>query len=517
MNLADLVREAALTHPDKTAIVFQGRPITFGELDELVDLTAAALSRYGVERGDRVALLVGNVPEFVSSLYAILRLGAVACPLNIMLTPEELGYILADAGAKAALTELSSLPGLLAIRDRLADLRTVFVIGGPPAPTGTVSLEEALSDQAEAPEVSTEESDPAVIAYTAGTTADPKGAILTHGNLMANLVQMSSVTLLAIKSDDVVLSALPLFHIYALNVVLGMTIQSGASAVLAERFDPDQTLDLIARNGVTVVIGAPPMFSALLAVPGGADLSSVRLAVSGASPLPPEVLDAFLRRFGIIIWEGYGLTECAPAVTSNALGPQAKPGSIGLPMPGLELRVVDERGEEVEEGDPGEILVRGPNVFSGYWNRPEATAAALEDGWLSTGDVAYRDEDGYLFLVDRKKDLIIVSGFNVFPREVEDAIRHHPKVSEAAVVGIADERTGEAIQAWVVPKEDANVRPAEILDFLHGYLARFKWPKEIRIVEELPHHVTGKVLRRALRATDEAGGEAPGDDREAPR
>jgi len=300
-------------------------------------------------------------------------------------------------------------------------------------------------------------------------------------------------------------------------VVLGMTIQSGASAVLAERFDPDQTLDLIARNSVTVVIGAPPMFSALLAVPGGAELSSVRLAVSGASPLPPEVLDAFLRRFGIIIWEGYGLTECAPAVTSNALGPQAKPGSIGLPMPGLELRVVDERGEEVEEGDPGEILVRGPNVFSGYWNRPEATAAALQDGWLSTGDVAYRDEDGYLFLVDRKKDLIIVSGFNVFPKEVEDAIRHHPKVSEAAVVGIADEHTGEAIQAWVVPKEDANVRPAEILDFLHGYLARFKWPKEIRIVEELPHHVTGKVLRRALRATDEAGVEAPDDEREAPR
>jgi long-chain acyl-CoA synthetase len=222
------------------------------------------------------------------------------------------------------------------------------------------------------------------------------------------------------------------------------------------------------------------------------------------------VLDTFLRRFGVIIWEGYGLTECAPAVTSNALGPQAKPGSIGLPMPGLELRVVDEHDEDVEEGDPGEILVRGPNVFSGYWNRPDATAAAFEEDWLRTGDIAYRDEDGYLFLVDRKKDLIIVSGFNVFPKEVEDAIRRHPRVSEAAVVGIPDERSGEAIQAWVVPEAGTTLEPREILDFLHGYLARFKWPKEIRLVDELPHHVTGKVLRRILRAEDaetEAGEE----------
>jgi len=236
------------------------------------------------------------------------------------------------------------------------------------------------------------------------------------------------------------------------------------------------------------------------------DVSSVRLAVSGAARLAPEVHRRFLTRFGIIIWEGYGLTEASPAVSSNAVGPgEAKPGSIGLPLPDLEVRLVDEHGEDVEEDDAGEILVRGPNVFAGYWQRPEATGDVLEGGWLRTGDVAYRDEDGYLFLVDRKKDLIIVSGFNVFPQEVEEAIERHPAVAEAGVVGIPDERTGEAVQAWVVPYEDESVTAEEILGSLHGYLARFKWPKEIQVVDELPHHVTGKVLRRMLRGEDLLG------------
>jgi long-chain acyl-CoA synthetase len=232
------------------------------------------------------------------------------------------------------------------------------------------------------------------------------------------------------------------------------------------------------------------------------DLSTVRLAISGAAPLPPDTLKGFADRFGIVIWEGYGLTEAAPAVATTALGGEAKPGSVGLPLPGLEVKLVDESGEEIgeeDEGDPGEILVRGPNVFAGYWGRPRETDEVLEGDWLHTGDVAYRDEDGYLFIVDRKKDLIIVSGFNVFPKEVEEAIDRHPKVAEAAVVGIPDERTGQAVQAWVVPVEGQSPTPQEILDFLQGYVARFKQPKDIRIVEELPRQVTGKVLRRALR------------------
>jgi long-chain acyl-CoA synthetase len=503
-NLADLVRDAAEDFPAKAVLIFQGRSLTFQELDQRVDLTAAALAGLGVRQGDRVVLLAGNIPEFVSSFYGVLRAGGVACPLNVMLTPEELGHIVADSGATVAITDLTSMQGILAAKELAPELRTIVVIGGPPAPAGTVSLEEALSGEEELPDVQTEGSDLAVIAYTAGTTAEPKGAMLTHGNLLANIEQMMSVPALAEVEEDVVLLALPLFHIYALNVALGLVVRNGATAVLVERFDPKETLELIGRHEVTVILGAPPMFSAwLAAVEGGAaaDFSSVRLAASGAAPLPGAVLEAFRDRFGVTIWEGYGLTESAPAVTTTALGAEARPDSIGLPLPGLEVRLVDEHtGEDADEDDPGEIWVRGPNVFAGYWNRPDATAQVLdEEGWLHTGDIAYRDEDGYLFIVDRKKDLIIVSGFNVFPKEVEEAAERHPAVEEAAAIGIPDERTGEGVQLWVVPVEDSSLDANELLAFLSERLARFKLPKDVQIVGELPHHVTGKVLRRILR------------------
>lgn len=511
MNLADLLRDAAQRFPSKPALIFHDRPVAFSQVDDRADRTAAALTGLGVARGDRVAMLMGNVPEFVTTLYGAMRAGAVVCPLNVLLTPEEMGYILADSGAKVAVTELASLPGLLSVRDRLGDLQTILVVGGPPAPRGTISLEEALRTAGEPRDLATDASDLAVVAYTAGTTAAPKGAMLTHGHLLANLDQISRVPDLAETDQDVALLALPLFHSYALNVILGMGMKTGATAVLVERFDPEETLALIERHGVTVLFGAPPMFASWLSlqeVPLHA-LSSVRLAVSGAAPLPGEIFEAFRDRFGVTIWEGYGLTECGPAVTSNAMGKVAKPGSVGLPLPDLEVRLVGEDGEDAEEDDPGEIWVRGPNVFSGYWNRPEATALVMEGDWLKTGDVAYRDDDGYLHLVDRKKDLVIVSGFNVYPTEVEEAIERHPKVAEAAVVGIPDERTYEAVQAWVVPKQGQTLDGEEILEFLQGYLARFKQPSDIRIVDELPHHVTGKVLRRLLRGEEILGREEP--------
>jgi long-chain acyl-CoA synthetase len=299
----------------------------------------------------------------------------------------------------------------------------------------------------------------------------------------------------------VVLVALPLFHIYGLNATLGVVLREGGTAVLVQRFDPAASLELIARHRVTVLLGAPPMFGAWLAAArdARADLSSVRLAVSGAAPLPASVLEAFRDRFGITIWEGYGLTETAPVVTTNALGEEARADSIGLALPEVEVRLVDERGEEVEEGDPGEIVIRGPNVFAGYWRRPEETEAAFRDGWLLTGDVAYRDEDGYLHIVDRTKDLIIVSGFNVFPKEVEDAIAVHPKVAECSVLGVPDERTGEAVRALVVVRPGEMLTEEEVLDQCRDTLARFKWPREVEFVDALPKHVTGKVLRRALR------------------
>jgi long-chain acyl-CoA synthetase len=299
----------------------------------------------------------------------------------------------------------------------------------------------------------------------------------------------------------VVLLALPLFHIYGLNAALGVTLREGGTGVLVERFDPAATLDLVARHRITVLPGAPPMFSAWLAAAEGrkADLSSVRLAVSGAAPLPGKLLEAFRDRFGITIWEGYGLTETAPVVTTNALGPEAKPDSIGMVLPGVQVRLVDEDGDEVEEGDPGEIVIRGPNLFAGYWRRPEETSASLRGGWLRTGDVAYRDDDGYLHIVDRTKDLIIVSGFNVFPTEVEDAMASHPSVAECVVLGVPDERTGEAVKAMVVVRRGDRLTEEEILGHTRRTLARFKWPREVEFVDALPKQLTGKVLRRALR------------------
>jgi long-chain acyl-CoA synthetase len=502
MNVAEVLRVGAGSHPDLPALIFHGRSLSYGELDDLADRVAGALAGVGVTKGDRVALLAGNVPEFVATLYGALRLGAVVCPLNTMLTAEELRAILHDADAAAIVSDQASMAEVVRLRGQLPGVRTVVVIGGPPAPPGTVSLEEILGGGSEAPAVAAEDSDLAVIAYTAGTTAAPKGAMLTHGNLTANLRQMGSLPILSEAGHDVVLVALPLFHIYALNAVLGLTLHVGGTAVLAERFDPVEALRLVERHRVTVLFGAPPMFAAWLGVDRSdvpEDLSSLRVAASGASALPGEVMTAFAEKFGVTIWEGYGLTETAPAVTTNAAGDVAKPGSIGLPLQDVEVRLVDDDGEDAEEGDPGEIWVRGPNVFAGYWNRPEETARVLRDGWFRTGDVAYRDEDGYLFIVDRKKDLVIVSGFNVYPREVEEAIERHPLVAEAAVVGIADERTGEAVQAWVVPVQDARLEPADVVEFLQGSLARFKQPKDVRVVASLPHHVTGKVLRRALR------------------
>ena len=409
----------------------------------------------------------------------------------------------ADADARAVVVAEPFVGTVAGLRETLPMLEHV-IVAGTNAPVGAMTWEQMTGHGTATPDVSPSDDDLAVIAYTSGTTGKPKGAMLSHGNLKANLDQMAQATLLAHGEDDVVLLALPLFHIYALNVILGLTLRVGGAAVLMERFDPVASLDAVERHGVTILFGAPPMFVAWLNTPGAerADLSSVRLAISGAAPLPGMVLEDFKRKLGITIWEGYGLTETSPGVTSNAMGDVAKPGSIGKPLPGVDVRIVDAHGEDVEEGDPGEILVRGPNVFKGYWRQDEASDEAIRDGWFRTGDVGYADEQGYIFLVDRKKDLIIVSGFNVYPREVEDALYRHPKVADVAVIGVPHPYTGEAVKAFVVLKPGDRATEEEILDFSRKYLARFKCPGSIEFVSELPHLPTGKVLKRALREGD---------------
>jgi long-chain acyl-CoA synthetase len=361
-----------------------------------------------------------------------------------------------------------------------------------------------------APVVARDEHDDAVLMFTAGTAGPSKAARLTHGNLLANLQQVQAHPGLVGGPDDVALGVLPLFHIFGLNAVLGVALFVGSSVVLLERFDPLSSLEAVREYGVTVVAGAPPLFGAWVAVPGvdASSLQTVRLVVSGGAPLPDEVAEAFRARFGRPVWQGYGLTETSPIVSSSLVGGEPKQGSIGLPLPGVEVRLVDTEGEDALAGDPGEIWVRGPNVFPGYWNDPEASALVLtDDGWLKTGDIAVTDDDGYLYLVDRAKDLIIVSGFNVFPAEVEEALLEHPGIAEAGVVGVSHPYTGEAVKAYVVAKPGRHLEEDEVIEFCAERLARYKCPTSVSFVDQIPQGLVGKVLRRALRGVP---GDGPG-------
>lgn len=485
-DLADRLTETAARIPERVALRWQGRAITYGDLDARVTAAAAGLHWIGIERGDRVAVMLGNTPHFVEAFLGILRVGATVVPLNPCLAPPEVEHILHDSGARILVTTAT-------IADALPELGVQVL--RPDAWRDLLAAGHPLPDVERVPD------DLAALVYTSGTTGRPKGAMLTRRNLDANQRQALD-TPVGLREDDVVLAVLPMFHIYAMNVGLGCAVRVGATLLLHERFDPLSTLEDIERNGVTVILGAPPMYVAWLNTPGLADtdLSSVRVAVSGAAPLPANVLTRFREDHGLTIWEGYGLTEASPAVTSNAMGDVTKPGSVGKPLPEIELRLVGEDRGDVEPGDPGEVWIRGPNVFAGYWRDDEATAEVLVDGWLRTGDVGTLDDDGYLRLVDRKKDLIIVSGFNVYPREVEDVLEAHPSVLQAAVVGIAHPYTGEAVKAIVVAAPDSDLTEDELVDHARRHLARFKCPEIVEFVTALPSTATGKVLRRELRA-----------------
>ncbi len=493
-NLANVLSSTAGRVPGHVAIVFEGALITYAELEVWARRVAHELVSIGVQPGDRVALWLGNHPAFAAAMYGAWRCGAVVVPVHAMLTPPEAKHILRDSQAMVVI----SGPAQLAVAEELAaelpSLEHVLGVGGP--------VDGSATDAPDAPPIAdVADDDLALIPYTSGTSGLPKGAMLSHGNLRANLDQMSR-TPIAIGPDDAVLCVLPLFHIFGLNVVLNLSVQVGAKVVLLERFDPKTSLDAIRAEGVTVVAGAPPVYVAWLAVddaPADA-FATVREAVSGAAPLSREVLASFRERFGVTIWEGYGLTETSPSLTFTGIGGVAKPGSIGRPMDGVEIRLVDESGEDVEEGDPGEIVVRGPNVFRGYWNHPEYTEQAFFDGWFRTGDVGVADDEGDLYIVDRRRDLILVSGFNVYPREVEDVIRRHPNVGDCAVVGDHDDHTGERVRAVVVPDPPGEtVTPEQIIEFCERSLAHYKLPSQVDIVAEIPRNAAGKVLRRVLR------------------
>jgi len=495
VNLARIVED----HPDEAvALINRGTSTTYGALRTPVDAVRGGLGELGLEPGDRVGIVTANNPYFVVSYLAALGRGCVAVPLNPTSPPTELARQLRDVGAKALFVGPRAVEPVRGLdRASLPDLEHLVAPPGAEVP-GATPLETLLAASS-TPVVDREPDDVAVLIFTAGTAGAPKAAMLTHGSLRANIDQVQALPERHITPDDVFFGVLPLFHIFGLNVVLGIGLAAGAAILLVERFDPVSALTSIKDHGVTVVAGAPPMWTAWATMqdaPADA-FAGVRLATSGASKLPEETAAAMERRFGLVIAEGYGLTEASPVVTTSVSGPKA--GSIGRPLPGVDVRLVED-GEDALLGDAGEIWVRGPNVFAGYWNDAGATANALtSDGWLRTGDLAVADDDGNLWIVDRSKDLIIVSGFNVYPAEVEEALLEHPGIAAAAVVGVDSPYSGEAVKAYVVPEPGVALEEDEVSDFCNTRLARYKCPTKVMFVDELPQGLGGKVLRRELR------------------
>ncbi len=501
MQLGELVARAAAQFPDKPAILFKDQKISYSELNARVNRVANGLAALGVKPGDRVALYIHNLPQFVEAFYGVQVCGATAIPMNVMYKAGEIEYIMNDAGVKAIITLAPFYPNVQAIRDQVPSLEHAIVLGAEPLP-GAMLWHQAFAGQSDqATPAAGDEEDVAVILYTSGTTGRPKGAMLTHKNLIVNIEQTSQLPRLKFDENDIVWIGLPLFHSYALSVGMNAAIYHGGTLDIMERFDPTASLEMFQKDKVTILLAAPPMYVAWVNHPAASsyDLSSIRAASSGAAALPVAVLERFKQLTGVDIMEGYGLTETAPVATTNAAGPVTKPGSIGPALPWMEIKIVDDNDNEVPVGQIGELVCRGPNVMKGYFNKPEANAEAFRNGWFHTGDMARVDEDGYYYIEDRKKDMILVSGFNVYPREVEEFLYRHPKIADAAVVQAPDEYQGESVMAFVVLKQGETATEQEIIDYCRDGIAVFKCPRRVEFRAELPKNMTGKVLRRELR------------------
>jgi long-chain acyl-CoA synthetase len=498
MTLLSMFQTQVRRGADRPALLFREHRLTYGALATAATRAGALLLRAGVRPGDRVLLVAPNLPEFGVGYLGILMAGATVVPLNPLLKPDEVRYVLDDSGATALVCLDLSLPLLRAARhDRLVPCLVLNAPFGGDLP-GDASLVEPPADLAPLPDVRRASEDVAVCLYTSGTTGRPKGALLTHANLLANLESFRQV--LDLTGIDVFLAVLPLFHAYGGTVLFLMPLSLGASVVLEPRFAPDVVLQSIARHRCTFFAGVPSMFGLLAAQPRPAlDFSAWRFCVSGGAPLPVATVEAFEARFGIPIYEGYGPTECAPVLTVNPPYGARKIGSVGPPIPQVELQIVDEQDRPLPPGLVGEIVARGPNVMRGYLNRPAETAEALRGGWYHTGDLGRVDADGYYTIVERKKDLILVGALNVYPSEVELVLGEHPAIREAAVIGVPDAARGEVPKAFVVLREGVQVGATELVQWCRRRLANYKVPRSIVPVADLPRTATGKVHKPALR------------------
>jgi long-chain acyl-CoA synthetase len=493
-NLASAFTASAQAHGRKTAVYHGDQEHTYELLLAQSRLVAARLHRdLGVRFGDRVGLWLKNCPEFVPALFGVFQAGGVVVPINNFLKPDEVAYILADAGIDALITDGAqgeALPALQAARPQLRVWR-VEELASPH------NRDAALSAPAQPAPRTPGEDDLAVLIYTSGTTGRPKGAMLTHGNLLHN-VGSCRIVLQAVDHDRFVV-LLPMFHSFMLTVgVLLPLLVGGSLVVIRSLHQPKSILEEIYRRQATILPAVPSFFRTLAGAPLPPGLP-LRLCISGGAPLPVELLRVFARTMPLPLIEGYGLSEASPVVSLNPITGVRKEGSIGLPIPGVEVSVQTEEGQLLDPGATGELCVRGGNVMKGYWNQPEETARALRDGWLRTGDIGHRDTEGYLYVTDRKKDMLIVNGINVYPREIEEVLHQFPGVKEAAVVGVPDARRGEQPVAFIAAGEGASVEEKALLQFLRAKLADYKVPRKVTFLPALPRNATGKVLKRELR------------------
>ena len=489
-NLAQHLLDTAAGHGDRPALRMDDAVLTYDGFREAAAGVAAGLRARGVQPGDRVGMVLPNVLSFPVVFYGALIAGAAVVPMNPLLKAREVEYYLRDSGAR-----------LVVALDAVADAATeaAAAVGVDAVTVGPVDPGATLDGSGSGDLEPREDRDAAVILYTSGTTGPPKGAELTHANLRGN-ARTTQETLLEGTPEDVVMGCLPLFHVFGLTCALNAGVLAGSCLTLLPRFDGAKALEIIERDRVTVFEGVPTMFTAMLHSPDRDrhDVSSLRLCVSGGSAMPVEVMRGFEKAFGCIVLEGYGLSETSPVASFNHPHAERKPGTIGTPIRGVEMRLVDDEGRDVATGDVGEIAIRGENVMKGYWNRPEETAKAIPDGWFRTGDLARQDEDGYFAIVDRKKEMIIRGGYNVYPREIEEALYEHPAVAEAACVGTPHPDLGEEVVAAVALKPGTQADPSELQAWVKERVAAYKYPRHVWLVEALPKGPTGKILRRAV-------------------
>lgn len=512
LNLSVILENTARVYPSKPAFTFMDTTLTYAQVNGAANQVANGLISKGIQPGDKVALSCLNLPYFPIIYFGILKAGAVVVPLSVLLKKDEIAYHLEDSDAKAyfCFTGTDQLPmgqmgygGFSAV----PGCEQFYMIMPKPDLASSIDGTETLGSlmAGQPPVLETAETgaeDTAVIIYTSGTTGRPKGAELTHSNLLLNAIL--SVDLLTTTPDDTQLIVLPLFHIFAMTVLMNAGIYKGASNILLPRFDAEAVFGLMQKHEVTIFAGVPTMYWGLLnytedTFDYAAIASKIRICVSGGASLPVKVMEDFEKRFDVPIIEGYGMSEGSPVVTFNQLHIGRKPGSIGTPVWGVEVKLVDDNDQEVPVGEKGELLYRGHNVMKGYYKKPEANAEALRGGWMHSGDVAIKDEDGFFFIVDRTKDMIIRGGLNVYPREVEEVMMKHEAVSLVAVIGIPDEEMGEEIKAYVVLKEGQTVGDEDLINWTKDHIAAYKYPRQVEFLDALPMSATGKILKKELR------------------